>query len=513
MSNITLEELRPLLAREIAARRATLLAIFAITALLFLAVAFVWKKTYVSYAQIYVDDQRPVKSLLETDTGANADQANLAKEELFNSQIMSQILDEVGFADENTSLAERERLINEIQEDTEVYNINNQLIEILFEHHDPETAFKTTALYADLFLDKALRRSSLETTENFELIIDQVETLRAKLEDSEARIQRFKSQYPGLGAVTEGNVQTRVIELRRELESTQLQAGQAERRVRALQREVDSESSTLARDAVTNQFRNRMFELQSQIDNLRLSYTDDYPDIIRLKQQLTDTEQQMKVAAAGAGSAGFGASGANNPIFQELRRDLSTTKANAESLRARQAELTVLLEREVERSATTSVVEREYSDLVRDYERTKIQYNDLAQAQDDAQIAMVVSKDKQGVLYRIAEPANFPQIPNGLRFVHIAAIGAVLSVLLPFIYLLLFLKLDPRIRTTSSITEVLELPLLSTVPHMQRAKERKSWLGSTAGVVTVVASVFVIYVVVAIIKFATATNLIGGGVA
>jgi len=512
MSNFTLEEMRPLLAREIKARRALLLMIFAITALAFLAVAFVWKKTYVSYAQIYVDDQRPVKSLLETDTGANADQANLAKEELFNSEIMVQILDQAGFADENTSLAERERLINEIQEDTEVYNINNQLIEILYEHHDPETAFKTTSLYADLFLDKAMRRSSLETTENFELIIDQVETLRSKLEDSEARIQRFKSQYPGLGAVTENNVQTRVIELRRELESTQLQAGQAERRVRTLQREVDSESSTLARDAVTSQFRNRMFDLQGQIDKLRLSYTDDYPDIIRLKQQLTDTEQQME-SAARSGASGFGAASATSPIFQELRRDLSTTKANAESLRARQAELSVLLDKEVERSATTSVVEREYSDLIRDYERTKIQYNDLAQAQDDAQIAMVVSKDKQGVLYRIAEPANFPQIPNGLRFIHIAAIGALLSVLLPFLYLIVFLKLDPRIRTTSAITDVLELPLLSTVPHMPRAKERKSWLGSTAGVVTVVASVFVIYVVVALIKFATATNSIGGGVA
>lgn len=514
MSNITIEEMRPLLAREIKARRALLLMIFAFTALAFLAVAFVWKKTYVSYAQIYVDDQRPVKSLLETDTGANADQANLAKEELFNSAIMSQILDEAGYADENTSLAERERLINEIQENTEVYNINNQLIEILYEHHEPETAFRTTALYADLFLDKALRRSSLETTENFELIIDQVETLRSKLEDSEASIQRFKSQYPGLGAVTEGNVETRVIELRRELESTQLQAGQAERRVRALQREVDSESSTLARDAATNQFRNRLYELQGQIDNLRLSYTDDYPDIVRLKQQLTDTERQMQVAASGGSTGAFSGSGAtSSPIFQELRRDLSTTKANAESLRARQSELSVLLQKEVERSATTSLVEREYSELIRDYERTKIQYNDLAQAQDDAQIAMVVSKDKQGVLYRIAEPANFPQIPNGLRFIHIAAIGAILSVLLPFLYLLVFLKLDPRIRTTSSITEVLELPLLTTVPHMAKARERKSWLGSTAGVVTVVASVFVIYVVVAVIKFATATNLIGGGVA
>ncbi len=512
MSNITLDEIRPLLAREIVSRRGTLVMIFAITALIFLVMAFFWKKSYVSYAQIYVDDQRPVKSLLETDTGNDADQANLAKEELFNSAIMDRILDEVGFADENTSLSERERLVNEIQSDTEVFNINNQLIEILFEHHDPEIAFKTTSLYADLFLDKAMRQSTRETTENFELIVDQVETLRAKLEDSEARIQQFKSQYPGLGAATEGNVETRVIELRRELEQTQLQAAQAEQRSRALQREVDSESSTLARDAVMTQYRNRMFELQSQIESLRMSYTDDYPDIVRLKQQLQDLEFQSQQAATGS-VTGLAGGNAVSPVFQQLRSDLALTKANAASLRSRANQLQVLLNKEIERSATTSKVEREYTDLVRDYERVKIQYNTLAQAQDDARIAMVVSSDKQGVLYRIAEPANFPQNPDGLRFIHIAVGGLLLSMLLPFAYLILFLKLDPRMRTASSITEVLELPLLATVPHMERRKERKAFLASTAGVITVVASVFVVYVVVALIKFATATNLIGGGVA
>lgn len=513
MSNITLDEIRPLLAREIMARRGTLVMIFAIIALIFLVMAFFWKKSYVSYAQIYVDDQRPVKSLLETDTGNDSDQANLAKEELFNSVIMDRILDEVGFADENTSLSERERLVNEIQNNTEVFNINNQLIEILYEHHDPEIAFKTTSLYADLFLDKAMRQSTRETTENFELIVDQVETLRAKLEDSEGRIQQFKSQYPGLGAATEGNVETRVIELRRELEQTQLQAAQAEQRSRALQREVDSESSTLARDAVMTQYRNRMFELQSQIESLRMSYTDDYPDIVRLKQQLQDLEFQSQQAASGSASGFAGGSNAVSPVFQQLRSDLALTKANAASLRSRANQLQILLNKEIERSATTSKVEREYTDLVRDYERVKVQYNTLAQAQDDARIAMVVSSDKQGVLYRIAEPANFPQNPDGLRFIHIAVGGLLLSMLLPFAYLVLFLKLDPRMRTASSITEVLELPLLTTVPHMQRRKERKAFLASTAGVVTVVASVFVVYVVVALIKFATATNLIGGGVA
>jgi len=490
--------------------------IFAFTALLFLAIAFVWKKTYVSYARIYVDDQRPVKPLLETETGQSADQANLAKEELFSAALMDRVIDEAGFADPSTSLAERERLVNEVQSNTQVYNINNQLIEILFEHHDPEVAFKTTSLYADLFLAKAMQQSTLETSETLELIIDQVETLRTKLEDSESKIQRFKSQYPGLGASTEGNVETRVIELSRELEKTQLQYAQAAQRSRALERELNSESSTIARDYQASQFRDRIFELQSQIETLRLSYTDDYPDIVRLKQQIEDVRSQAtRASATSLQNPGFSNNAATSisPVYQQLRSDLAIAKANAESLRSRQNQLQVMLAKEVERSATTSQVERQYADLVRDYERNKLQYDELAQAQDDARLAMVVSQDKQGVLYRIAEPANFPQNPSGLRFIHIASLGLLISLFLPLFYLIVFLKLDPRIRTQSAVTELLELPLLATVPHMPRPRERKSWLSSNAGVATVVASVFLFYMVVALVKFGLSTNLIGGGVA
>jgi len=464
---------------------------FAVAALLFLAIAFAWKKTYTSYARIYVDDQRAVKPLLETETGQSRDQANLAQEELFSASIMDQILDGAGYADGSTSLSERERLINRIQSDTQVHNINNQLIEILFEHHDPEMAFKTTTLYADLFLDKAMRQSTRESTEALELIIDQVEAERAKLEDSEARIQRFKSQYPGLGASTEGNVETRVIELSRELEQTQLQL-------------LSSESSTIARDYQASQFRDRIFELQSQIETLRLSYTDDYPDIVRLNQQVEDIRSQAQRATVNTGFA---------PVYQQLRSDLALTKANAEALRSRRNQLRVLLDKEIKRSETTSKVEREYTELVRDYERIKTQYNELARKQDDARLAMAVNENEQGVLYRIAEPPNFPQNPNGLRFIHIASSGLFLSMLFPFAFLIVFLKLDPRIRTQSAITEQLELPLLTTVPHMPRAREQRSWFSSTAGMVTVVASVFVIYVVVAIVKFASAIDLIRGGVA
>jgi len=484
--------------------------IFAAVALFFLALAFAWKKTYVSYARIYVDDQRPVKSLLETETGQSADQANLAKEELFSAAIMDRIIDEAGFVTANSSLAERERMVNLVQNDTEVYNINNQLIEILFEHHDPEMAFKTTSLYADLFLEKAMRQSTFETTKNLELIINQVETLRTQLEDSEGKIQR---QYPGLGQSTEGNVENRVIELRREFEKTQLQYAQANQRSKALQRELSSESSTIARDFQASLFRDRIFDLQSQIETLRLSYTDDYPDIVRLNQQIEDIREQAQRAEATATiGSGQNAVSSISPVYQQLRSDLALSKANTESLRSRMNQLKVLLDKEISRSETTAKVELEYTDLVRDYERVKSQYHEMAQAADDARLAIVVSQDNQGVLYRIAEPANFPQNPNGLRFIHIASLGLLLSLALPFLYLITFLKLDPRIRTQSAVTELLELPLLATVPHMPRARERQPWLSSNVGVASVVATVFVVYVVVAFLKLAASTNLTGGGV-
>jgi len=311
-------------------------------------------------------------------------------------------------------------------------------------------------------------------------------------------------------------VENRVIELSRDYEKPQLMYAQALQRSRALETELNSESSTIARDYQASQFRDRIFELQSQIETLRLSYTDDYPDIVRLNQQIEDVRAQANRASlSSAQTRGNRNNTANSisPVYQRLRADLATAKGNTASLLSRRNQLKVLLDKEIQRSATTSQVERQYKELVRDYERNKQQYDELAQAQDDARLAMVVSQDKQGVLYRIAEPANFPQNPSGLRFIHIASVGLLVSLLLPLFYLVVFLKLDPRIRTQSAVTELLELPLLTTVPHMPRPKERKSWLASNVGVATVVASVFVVYMVVALVKFGISANLIGGGVA
>ena len=518
MSNITLDEMLPLLRREAIARSRTLLAIFVVISLVFMAIGFALKKNYTSAVQLYVDDRNLVSPLMDTENTADRDKAKLAKQELFANDIVDEILDVVGFADNSTSPAEREELRDDLINDTGVLNINNQLLEIYYSHSDPKIAFQTTSLYAELFLKKTMDSTNEETSEAFEFILDQVGTYRSKLEDAERRLEKFRNENPGVSALTGGNVTARIIELQRDYDTTQLLYAEQSQTRKTLQAELSNESSTLAHDYQMGQTRDQLGSLQAQIDTLSLSYTNDYPDIIRLRQQMDDVRNQAALRTGNASSnnqvqAAFTYSGAVNlsPVYQQLRSDLARASAEADASQSRLRQIKVLIDKEISRSETSVTAERVLGELTRDYNINKDIYEGLLKKQESARITMTLGSEQQGVLYRIQQKANFPARPNGLRYLHIVVLGLMLASILPFVYLAMFLKLDPRIRTGSSITEVLELPLLTIVPHMASPKHKVSFFRKPAAIFLTLAVVCALYVAVYLIKIAIDVATGGGG--
>ncbi|MBX2883595.1 MAG: hypothetical protein KTR32_26815 [Granulosicoccus sp.] len=522
MSNITLDEMLPLLTREAKSRAGTLLAIFGLISLVFLVTSLFWEKKYTSYVQLYVDDSSVIAPIIGTEPVASRDQANVAKQELFAIDLLDKILDEVGITNSNTSPIAREEAREDLTDNTEVTNRNNQLLEIAYYHDEPRAAFEIASLYAELFLQKTMDSTTEETAEAFDFIINQVETYRNKLEDSERRLESFMGLNPGISAATETNVNARIIELQRDLEKTSLLFAQADQRRRTLQQELGSESATLARDYEMGQARDQIARLQAEVDLLSLSYTDDYPDIVRLRQQIEDIKLQASdrntqlnkspdgQAVFNLGGSAFTGAANLSPVYQQLRSDLARTSAEADAQRSRMQQLQVMLDKELERSAMTGKVERELTELTRDYEINKKFYEDLLAQQESARLTMTMGAEKQGVLYSIHQPANFPARPNGLRFVHIVAFGIILAVLVPFLYLFVFLKLDPRIRTASAITDQLQLPLLTTVPHLPAPDEKTSLFRRPVTIVSAVCLVCSLYLVVFVIKY-TIENNAGGG--
>lgn len=514
MANITLEEWLPLLGRESVNRRGSLVVIFALVSLLLLTAGYFWQKKYLSTVTLYIDETNIVRPLLEGAAVSveTKDKAYIAQEILFSQEIIQKILTEGGWVTDEMSLPERERIKVRLIEKTKIDNINSTLLRIAFENSDPAVAYETTKRFAALFLDKTMRSQSEESNEAFEFIVTQVETYRQKLSDSEKRLSDFRTNTTDARPGTENNLDARILELRRKIESTELEYAEASARANALATELQKVGRTAAVDHQVNQYIKQINDLQSEMDLLRLSYTDDYPDVVRLRQQIEDLtllankerarrlEEQSKPASIVIAGKTFVTQNSLNPIYQQLSGETSTAQAFADSLRSRLKQMRILVEKELSRSKMTTQVERELAELTRDYQVNQDIYQDLLRRRESARVSMTLDKERQGVLYRIQEPASFPILPTGARFMHFALAGLLLGMVLPIMYLVGFLQVDPRIRLASTVTEDLELPLLAVVPHLKLPDEKIVWYRKKGTLILVVLTVLIIYAAVSWLK-------------
>ncbi len=516
MANITLEDWGPILARESIQRRGTLVAIFTIVSLLFLGVGYFWQKKFESTVTLFIDNSNIVRPLLEgrAVTTAHKDQAYIASEILFGQDILDKVMEEGGWLNDTMSLPEKERIKEKIIEKTRIENQGSTLLHIAFENSDPRIAYETTRSFADLFLERTKIDQATESEKAFDFIDSQVEVYRKKLSDSEKRLQDFRAQTSDARPGTEKNLDDRILELRRKIESTELEYAEARSKADALTRELSRIAITADNVYRESQYLQQINELQSEMDLLLLSYTEDYPDIVRIRQQINDlrqlaareksrqTEQAQKGRAVIIGQEAFVSRNASmSPIYQKLSGEASSAEATANSLKSRLEHTRVLLSKELTRSNKTTDVERKLSDLSRDYQVNKDIYQDLLKRRESARVSMTLDQERQGVLYRIQEPASYPILPDGIRFLHFAIAGIALGFILPLTYLIVFLQLDPRVRIGSIISEEMELPLLAVVPHMDSSRDQVAWYRRKSTLTLIVVSVLIVYAIVSWLKY------------
>src|SRR5690606_23255452 len=164
----------------------------------------------------------------------------------------------------------------------------------------------------------------------------------------------------------------------------------------------------------------------------------------------------------------FGASTqVENPLYEELRKQLQAADVDLRGQKRRMQSLTHLQEQEFERAQRVAANQAEMSELTRDYNVTRGVYEDMLQRKEAARLSMSLDIEGQGVTYRIQEPATFPLKPTGLYFIHFAFIGPFIGLFLPLGWILLYVMLAPHIRSARILQKQLpvDIELLGVIPH------------------------------------------------
>lgn len=466
MDLIFLIQLAKSVFKELCKYRYTAILIGCLVAFAILAAGVLWQEKYAVSASLYADRQNIIQPLLAGNAQVTKveDQREVVKDIMLSRRILEKIVDskeylgvDSGDLDDVQQGAQVSRLRNSI----DVKRLGKSYIGVSYSDVDPGRSFYVVTKLVEYFIKESSDTKRSESKQAFQFIDKQANQYKDQLRDAENKLKLFQSSN------TDGNaarIERNVEDFSSEISTIELDLEQSNVRIESLQTQVNQEDRFLSQKAKASGYQERIATAVAELDILRLSLTDNHPDIISLVQHI----DSLRIAASGEGTAPSSSIvSIENPVYDELRGQLASATVERNAIQKR---LSSLKKRLVEaRAKSKRVVERnaELAELTRDYDVTQKLYEELLESKEKARLSMTLDIEEQGVSYKIQEPAKFPLGPSGLRYVHFVVLGLLLGIVVPLGLMVVYVLADPRIRFSSSLEHDLGVPLLVDIPHLQ----------------------------------------------
>jgi len=368
---------------------------------------------------------------------------------------------------------------------------------ISFRSPHAEVAQKVTIALTSFFVDENVRASQ-EQSEATTLFLDsQAKALGDQLADQESKLRAFKAQHDGaLPEQLDSNLHI--------LSGLQQQLQQAvTMRERAIQQQTYLQ-------AMQNQYQNlgdsaivpgdidkQLQGARTNLAAMQARYTDDYPDVKKLKETIAALEKLKKEEADQARSdiessnATPGQIQAGMPMLQ-LKTQMKINKAEIERANEEIQRLQQAGQLYQARLNATPGVEAEMEDMMRDHDNMKKGYAELLSKRQESALATSLELRQEGAQFRIIDPPSLPdkpEFPDRFKF-SLAAIGAGLALAILFGFGSEFL--DDRIRGEQALAEAIDLPVLAEIPALPTPSELRRarltpWLAVAATLLICVA--------------------------
>lgn len=440
--------------------------LFILVSALVLLVGVMWPKNYATSALLFADETNILEPLLRGRAEVTSiDRSVQAREIIYTRGIMETVARQRGFITKDTPPEQQDRIIRAIRGGLDVRSEQNNYFRISFVSNDPDNSFETLNTIINVFIENSASKKRQESLNAFNFIDAQVQTYKRQLELAEEKLKEFNAQNVD---GTEASVATRIAELRGEIEALKITIEETEARINTITTQLGNESQYQQTKGEIDELRQRRQGLVNQLEQLLLVYQEGYPDVISLRAQIAELDAAIHAVQESGGDIYTGRGEAvENPLYEELRRQLSVAKVDLRGQKRRMESLVHLSEQEYERAQRVAANQAQLSELTRDYNVTRDVYEEMLQRKESARLSMTLDIEGQGISYRIQEPATFPLKPSGLRFIHFAIIGPIVGLLVPIGLLIMYVMVDPHFRSARALQQQLPpgIELIGVIPH------------------------------------------------
>ncbi len=222
------------------------------------------------------------------------------------------------------------------------------------------------------------------------------------------------------------------------------------------------------------------------------TYKTSYPDVRAIEREIS-TEQALieSIQASGISSqsdnAHEPARGAlatpsaaapeeDNSITQ-LKSQLDANRLDIENITKYEAQEKAVISQYQSRLNLTPVREQQLADILRDYDLSKKDYEDLLGKEQQSQLATSLEKQQGGQQFRLVEPPSLPDLPSSPKRVKFSLMGVGAGLFLGLAIAFLTELARPTFHTAREISQRFGAPLVVDLPVVliQSEKRRRGW--------------------------------------
>jgi polysaccharide biosynthesis transport protein len=359
---------------------------------------------------------------------------------------------------------------------------------------DPQVVAVVTNTVASFYIEENLKARERQAAGTAEFLRVQLLEAKKRLDEQEVRNSELQRRYLGelpqqmpsnVTALESLNAQlrmnhdstVRLVERRDQL-ATQLELARVE-------------GGTEETDEM------RLGRLRRELITLRIKYTDLWPDIIRIKDEIARLEKQVaepKPKAEPRKPVPL------TPQALRIQEQLQQAETELKLARADEQRLKRGIEQYQARLDNAPKREQEYLQATRDYQGTRELYATLTKRFEEAELAESMEQRQKGEQFRIldsAVPASEPTAPRRSRLL---LISLALSVALGAGAMVLAEVLDTSFHSAAELRAYTTVPLLVNIPRIVteadarqgRWRFRLAAVGVVVGLVVVAALSFLI---------------------
>lgn len=332
------------------------------------------------------------------------------------------------------------RVVKSIMGRIRVKDVGEQtnIMQVSFRYHNPEMARTILNKIIEVYLKKNVERKSQDISQTLDFISTQMESVRKELEDSEYKLDRYKTEH---GFVELSASTTALIEKLSEFEKTRtditLKKKQIEPLYNALKGERDSSGFILpaitTEDPIITTMVNNLAQLEVQRRALLDEYTEQHPQVIMVTTQINELKKKI----------------------------LDTLENTLDALNKREKSLNTIIDRYEKNLKEIPQAERELASLLRSARVNEEIYTFLLKKHEEAKISKAATVSN----VRVIDPPSLPEFPIEPKKKKNLIIGVLLGLLFGLTLGFIAEFLDDSIKSVEEVERKLKLTIYGSIPH------------------------------------------------